>query len=92
MAKFKYLISYFETSLCADQKSYKNHDDPKHLSRVIAFESENTSNGQNLLIFKGCLPFEASLRGHNYRCMHGPYTISCQHAMNFQSVEIRFLE
>ena len=29
MANFKNLISYFGTSLCADQKSYKNLDDPK---------------------------------------------------------------
>ena len=39
MANFKNLILYLETSSCADQKSYKNHDDPKHLSRVIALES-----------------------------------------------------
>ena len=39
MANLKNLILYFETSLCAVQKSYKNHDDPKHLSRVIALES-----------------------------------------------------
>ena len=39
MANFKNLIPYFETSMCADQKSYNNHNDPKHLSRVIALES-----------------------------------------------------
>ena len=39
MANFKNLIPYFETSLCADQKSDKNHDDPNHLSRVIAIVS-----------------------------------------------------
>ena len=39
MANFKNLIPYLETSSCADQKSYKNHDDPKHLSRVIALAS-----------------------------------------------------
>ena len=32
MANFKNLIPYFETSFCAGQKSYENHDDPKHLS------------------------------------------------------------
>ena len=39
MANFENLIPYFETSLCAEQKSYKNYDDPKRLSRVIALES-----------------------------------------------------
>ena len=42
MADFKNLIPYFETSLCAEQKSYKNHknhDDPNRLSRVTALES-----------------------------------------------------
>ena len=39
MTNFKNLIPYFETPLGADQKSYKNYDDPKHLSRLIALES-----------------------------------------------------
>ena len=39
MVNFKNLIPYFETSLCADQKSYENHDDPKCLSRVIALRT-----------------------------------------------------
>ena len=38
MANFKNLIPNFET-LCGDHTSYKNHDDPKHLSRVIALAS-----------------------------------------------------
>ena len=39
MPYFKTLIPYFKSSLCADQKSYKNRDDPKHLSRAITLES-----------------------------------------------------
>ena len=62
MANFKSLIPYFETSLCADQKSYKNQVDPKHLSRVIALESYKKM-GKNLLTSKVSLPFEASLQG-----------------------------
>ena len=36
VAYLRTLIPYFESSSCAGQKSYKNHDDPIHLSRVIA--------------------------------------------------------
>ena len=35
----KKLIPYFETVLCGNYKSYKNHGDPKHISRVIALAS-----------------------------------------------------
>ena len=63
MANFQNLIPYFETSLCADQKSCKNHDDPKHLSRVIALEIYKM--GENLLISKAFLPFKASFKGFN---------------------------
>ena len=33
---FKNLMSYFESSLYAKQRSYKNHDDALHTSRVTA--------------------------------------------------------
>ena len=65
MADFKNLIPYLETSFCADQKSYKNHDDPKHLSTVIAIESYKKWAILNLLISNASFPFVASLKGCN---------------------------
>ena len=61
MANFKNLIPYVETSLSADQKSYKNHDDPKHLSSYCACKLQKM--GENLLISQVSLPFEASFKG-----------------------------
>ena len=59
MANFQNLILYFETSLCADQKSYEIHDDPKskHLSRVMALES--CKKWENNLRISKALPFAA---------------------------------
>ena len=39
MSYFKTIIPYLKSLLCADQIPYENHDDPKHLSRVVAPES-----------------------------------------------------
>ena len=54
-------MANFEISLCADQKSYKNHDDPKDLSRVITLKRER--KGRKDAYIKSSLPFSASLRG-----------------------------
>ena len=54
MANFKNLVPYFETLLCGDNKSYKNHGDPKHLSRLLHLQV--TKNGRKLAYIKGFLP------------------------------------
>ena len=41
---FQKLILYFKSSRIADKKSYKNHDDPLHASRVMAPKRQETFN------------------------------------------------
>ena len=60
MANFKNLIPYLETSLCADQKSYKNHDDPKHPELL---HLKVTRKGQKLAYIKGFPPFRGKFEG-----------------------------
>ena len=59
IAYFRNLIPYFESSLCADQKSYKNHDDPIHPSRAFTLDSykkrAKTMDVQGLPLFSGSL-------------------------------------
>ena len=58
---FKNLIPYFETVLCGNYKSYKNHGDPKDLSRVIALASYE--NGRKLAYMKGLPLFRGKFEG-----------------------------
>ena len=90
MANFKNLIPYIETSSCADQKSYKNHDDPKHLSTVIALERHK--KWAKLAYSKGSPPFRGKFEELLKYAMHhhGSYMISYQPAMNFQRVRLDF--
>ena len=62
MANFKNLLPYFETSLCADQKSYKNHNDTKHLSRFIALESYK-KEWAKIAYIEGFPPFRGKFEG-----------------------------
>ena len=80
MAYFKTLIPHMKGSLCADTESYKEHDDPKHVSRVIELESyKKLPLKVTLLISKASLPFSASLRAVTLKYAthhHSSYMIS----------------
>ena len=60
MSDFKNLFPYLETSLCADQKSYKNHDHPKEFDHVKQTRLRHVKN--QMSNFKNLFPYlETSL-------------------------------
>ena len=61
MFYFKTLISYLESSLWADKKSYKDHDYLKHLSRVIALES--CKKWEKTYLYQKLLSLSRQVRG-----------------------------
>ena len=89
MSHFETLIPYFESSLYADKRLYKSHDDPKHLSRVTALEI--TRNGFS----KSFLPLSRQVRGaitlevRNASPWFSYFWSACNELSKY---EVRFLE